>query len=583
MTGQDEKKGAISSFSIGLGSNAPMATPIAPPPPFRVLVAGDFGLTGQQAAINVTGLDIADILATNSAQFSLRAANNLGSHPSELEEEITFASPKDLRPAIVNRKFRFSRDLEAAGQDTAQIAGHGQRYDLVLKDLQQQGASATVDGTAPEAKSTASQPSGDTSPRGGAADGLEALFSMVDVPTEPERSTDSGSIAKAAVDAFVQKTMREERHPAEKAGSSNNTSPASKLADRQSRAFFATPKLQTVLANWHSLKLLLTELPASLPLELHLLQLDHDLSAEDLADRLGGADAALLEELYDAVLFANSLGVSGRDAETVKTIARTCADADTVALLTLDPDFSGLPGEQLASMESPHQVLDAPGYEIFQSLREFQAASHIALFWNDARLSLADAAYPAIYSPSAWIALSRVLAQLEREVFPHLPVGVPADFDGLEVEESLSKGRAVAIATRYLAGPGAAPSLTQCGINVLEGVANRTSLVFCRAVTARTGKEGRGSLDQALLVSRLFSLFQEALGGALSPEQTPQERVAAIAGNLDKLSASLAGQVSFQVQRMEAEDQDLINVSAAVLGGWASGQTHSFYLPAIDG
>ncbi len=34
---------------------------------------------------------------------------------------------------------------------------------------------------------------------------------------------------------------------------------------------------------------------------------------------------------------------------------------------------------------------------------------------------------------------------------------------------------------------------------------------------------------------------------------------------------------------MAVEDQDLIGVTAIVQGGWASGQQHSFYLPASGG
>jgi hypothetical protein len=141
----------------------------------------------------------------------------------------------------------------------------------------------------------------------------------------------------------------------------------------------------------------------------------------------------------------------------------------------------------------------------------------------------------------------------------------------------------VATATRFLAGHGLAPSLAQCGINVLEGVANRTDLVFRRGVTVKPGKEGRGSLDQALLVSRLFSLFQEALGGAVTAGQSAEERESAVTRHLDDLSRSLSGQVVFEVKRVAAEDQDLIGVSAVVRAGWAAGQQHAFYLPASGG
>ena len=585
MTGQDENKGGISSFSIGLGDGTPQAVPVSPPPPFRVLIAGDFGLPSNRGLLNITGLDVAEVLEENQPEFDVQSANGLGSHPAELEEHLAFSKVKDLRPATIAGNFKFQREIAAAKVDPDELEAYGQRYDKLLARLRA-GTATTAEQTdtpRPSAGSTASDDASSGSGMGEAVDGLDALFSMVNTPDKADKPSGNSEIAKAAVDAFVRKTLREESQDFVKPPPAKKSSPQSELADAQSRAFFAAPKLHTVMENWHGLKLLLSELSLSLPFELHLMQLDHDLAPDALADLIGGYDGALQAELYDVVLFANRTAVSGQDAECVKVITRECAESDTVGLIALQSDFSGVPGEELADMEAAHQLLEEPGFESFQGLRGTDAASHVSLFWNDARLSSEEPAYPAVFASAAWIALSRVIAQLANEVFPHLPVGVPADFDALEVEESVTMGRNVATAVRFHAGPGAAPSLAQCGINVLEGVANRTSLVFRRGVTLQPGKEGRGSLDQALLVSRLFSLFQEALGGALSPGQTADARVAAVADSLGKLSASLTGQVSFQVKRVQVEDQDLINVTASVLGGWASGQTHSFYLPAEDG
>ncbi len=84
-------------------------------------------------------------------------------------------------------------------------------------------------------------------------------------------------------------------------------------------------------------------------------------------------------------------------------------------------------------------------------------------------------------------------------------------------------------------------------------------------------------------MSRLFSLFQEALGEAVFAGQDADEREAAVATSLEVLSRSLSDKVTFEVERMAVEDQDLIGVTAFVRDGWASGQQHSFYLPASGG
>jgi len=579
MSGQDEHKGGIASFSIGLGKDGPQATPVSPAPPFRVLIAGDFGLSGAESARNITGLDMAEILEQGAPAFSVTADNELGSHPGQLEERIAFADLKGLRPATILSGFQFFQDLEAGKANPEGLAAYGQRYDKALEALQSAGQPSLEDLPAPLPNYDSDAPKPVTS----GADGLDSLFSMIDMSGDKSEPSDSSSMAKAAVDAFIQNTLREEKATYTQPVLTGETSPVAALQTAQAVQFFGDGRLHAVLQNWHSLKLLLSELETGLPLELHLLQLGRDLGPDGLTAVLGGPSGALQAELYDIVLFANQTGITAGDADRVKTLAGDCAESDTVGLLNLVAEFAGVPGEQLGGLEAAHQLLDQPGFEGFRGLRESDGASHVALFWNEARLTAPGEGYPAIFAPGAWIALAQILAQLGSEVFPRLPVGTPVDFDALEVAEAKSMGRAVAMASRFLAGHGLAPSLAQTGINVLEGVANRTDLVFRRGVTVKPGKEGRGSLDQALLVSRLFSLFQEALGGAVSAGQNAADREESVERNLQDLSTALDDQVVFEVKRMTVEDQDLIGVSAVVRSGWAASQQHSFYLPASDG
>ena len=579
MTGQEKPKGGLASFSIGLGKKGPGAMPVAPAPPFRVLIAGDFGLVSGRPAFNVTGKDVAEILQSHRPAFAARAANLLGSHPAELEEEITIDSLKDLRPVSIRSRFRFARDLAAAGDDAAALQAHGQRYDKVIDFLnaaEQTAENPLKGGVIPSYDDA--KPSGE-----GAGDGLDMLFSMINAPGEKQQPSDSGSRAKSAVDAFIQQALNEVGGTAAPSAVQPEETDEATPGEAQARLFFETGKLKTVLANWQGLQFLLSEILFDLPLELHLLQMDHDLDASSLSSLLGGYDGALQAELYDVVLFANETGISASGAERLKALASDCAEADTVGLIALQPEFAGIAGEDLAAMDAAHQVLDRPEFDVFHDLRESEAAHHLALFWNEAKLSSDADGAPARFVSGAWIALSEILTQTETKTFPRLPVGLPVDFDALELSEARSMGQAVATAARFQAGASTARSLAQCGINVLEGLPNRTELLFRFGVTATPGEEGRGSLDQALLVSRLFSLFQEALGGAVTADQDAEDREEAVRNNLDALSASLSGQVDFDVRRVGAGDRELIGVMAAVRGGWASGQQHWFYLPATGG
>ena len=244
MSGQDQNKGGIASFSIGLGKDGPQAVPIAPAPPFRVLIAGDFGLPAAGSALNITGLDAAEILQPNAPEFSVTADNLLGSHPAQLEEQVRFASLKDLRPATILKSFGFAKDLEAAGDDPDRLAASGQRYDKVAAALRAGQSLPAGDTPLPSYDERAPEPK--TQVEG--TDGLDSLFSMIDMSGGKEGPKDSGSLAKAAVDAFIQDTLREESGVAPAQPAVNASSPAASLQEAQSALFFDTGKLRAVSA-----------------------------------------------------------------------------------------------------------------------------------------------------------------------------------------------------------------------------------------------------------------------------------------------------------------------------------------------
>ncbi|WP_370201125.1 hypothetical protein, partial [Roseibium sp.] len=196
MTGEDDIKGGIASFSIGLGNKGHGAVPIKPAPPFRVLIAGDFGLAATGVAFNITGQDVEEILEQKTPSFSVSAANMLGSHPPELEEKVSFARLKDLHPTKLLRGFRFVRDLEAASGDQEQLAVHDQRYDKIGKSALDEQKSLLERLLKDDELPTSEQgkrKENDASSSSKGTEGLDALLSMIRSPEEKAAPGESGS------------------------------------------------------------------------------------------------------------------------------------------------------------------------------------------------------------------------------------------------------------------------------------------------------------------------------------------------------------------------------------------------------
>src|SRR4029453_12852404 len=82
--GDDDKQSGIRSFSCALGPappEAPRAT--RPAPPYRLLIAGDFGIAEEGRRLPLSG-DLAELLGEARPVVEVSAQNLLGSFPVTL-------------------------------------------------------------------------------------------------------------------------------------------------------------------------------------------------------------------------------------------------------------------------------------------------------------------------------------------------------------------------------------------------------------------------------------------------------------------------------------------------------------------
>ena len=104
------------------------------PPPYRMLVAGDFGLEadGDRRMLGAGGL--AALLAEAPPRVTVEAANALGSTPETLGETFEFADPGSLRPEQLIRKLtHLSRALKAMQAGPEALAEAGRTFSRLAR------------------------------------------------------------------------------------------------------------------------------------------------------------------------------------------------------------------------------------------------------------------------------------------------------------------------------------------------------------------------------------------------------------------------------------------------------------------
>ena len=569
MAQDDETPTGIKSFSVGLGDGTPLPQDRQPPPPYRVLIFGDFATTvaGLQ---EITGKDISELISELSPALTVEAQNILGTLPATLIEDVSFKRPRDFKPASVGKTLEFRTAIKTAMAmgGVSGLADHGQRFDLLLNAANSAPEVSASGGAAPKPQ-TSSSPASDSN--SDEDDGLDALFSMVEAPNRSADSEVTQDLAKHAVQAFLSQTSSGEPRkptPSTPAPAGGGASFDAMIED-QAALFLKDRRLHQVLENWLALRVLLAELPRESSIRLFLVQVSATITTEDMLASLEEPDGALANAAFDVVLAANASSLAKDGASRLKRLATVAADNAACLLATLAPDFAGEGADTVGSRDTPHQMLDQIGFEQFASLQQSPASSNLALFWNKGRL-LAEEDDPAsVGMPASWIALLSILHAQAANGWPDFGAGQKLSIDQLETAEHTNTGRPVADSVMTYVSQESALSLASAGINVLRGQANRADVYFAGSRTVSAGKsdDPDAGVARALSMARLNTLLQVAFSTAPSGSKTAEESANNLQARLDEISDALFGAAQFSVTAARSEeDDDVLDIDAKLTG-----------------
>jgi hypothetical protein len=581
MAQDDETPTGIKSFSVGLGDGTPLPQDRQPPPPYRVLIFGDFA-TSVAGLLEITGKDISELISELSPALTVEAQNILGTLPATLIEDVSFKRPRDFKPAAVSKALEFRTTIKTAMAmgSVSGLADHGQRFDLLLDAAKSSSANAapemTASGDAAPKPQTSASPSSDS--KSDEDDGLDGLFSMVEPPKRSADSEATQDLAKHAVQAFLSQTSSGEPRksapptPAPAGGGASFNA----MIEDQAALVIKDHRLHQVLENWLALRMLLAELPRESSIRLFLVQVSATAAIEDVLASLEEPEGALAHAAFDVVLAANESSLAKDGASGFKRLATVAVDNATCLLGTLTPDFAGESADTVGSRDTPHQMLDQIGFEQFASLRQSPASSSLALFWNKGRLIADDDGPADVGLPASWVALLSILHAQAANGWPDFGAGKKLSIDQLETAEHTTTGKPVADSVMTFVSQDSALSLASAGINVLRGQANRAEVYFAgsRTVSASKSDEPDAGVARALSMARLNTLLQVAFSTAPSGSKTAEESANNLQARLDEISDALFNAVQFSVSAARSEeDEDVLDIDATLTGS-ARGDRH---------
>ena len=564
MTDEGTPSG-IKSFSGGFGSlPASSREAIGPAPPYRLLIAGDFGLPREGERHHFEG-DLAELLLRSRPTVEVTAENLLGSFPATVSETIRLAALADLRPTTLLKQFvHCSAAMEALARGHIDVGGeNGSRFDK-LAELLGANRQAPVAGTT----------------RAGTTEGDDGLFDLVDTSQSKVGNGDGSAVdliadfiadnvAPAATGSpSIDREMRGAAHA---------------LIDAQALALLSSPRLVQVLENWHGLRLLLETVGRARELEVTLLQVASDSDAESAYRRLAGDDGAMHDDLLDLLLFANRCSARANGADMLKALAEAAETFEIVALATLTADFAGIPAEELAALDAPHQMLSAAGFEAFNALGAQAVGRRLAIFWNDGLIVEGSARNPELYMPAAWVAAAMVARSVVATGWPGLASSASNELSGFPVVIRTLRGRQVATATRVMATDESAAGLASAGIATLTGRIDRDSIGIAHApcfASSRVNARREASLDDQLVLARLGQLLQATVPEVLGLVASPSEKADMLADRLARLAEAIPLSPRFTVTTaVDEERNQTIDITAVLPEGLAARRRFDFAVP----
>lgn len=572
MADEEAPKGGV-HLDAGFGAlgRRGAAREIGAPPPFDLVIVGDFGRSGPGRLTDISGEDIASLLAAHGAVARLEVGNRLGSQPPALAVALPLRALRDLDsaslPARVPELVRAS-EIAAAFARNPSLSGlddeaRGPRFEHLA-------AALLRDAPAPRPNAAASSPAAAPGDDGS----LDSLLSMVDIPAPPPEE----KRAQAAISAFVASTQS--RAPA-----APKAAPPPGLIAAQSADIAGHPDWLRLEAAWRGLGLIMAARGRGGVRPRLLLW---DAGREDLAETLAGAEfaQALAGDggRWGAVLALGAFEASPKDLATLRLIAQAGEALRTPVIVSLAEGFFGRPAQAVATLDDPAALLEGPAHDAWRGLRGAPESQYLFAAWNDLVLRAGEAGRAPLFGGAGIAVAAQIAASLSRSGWPTEILGNSAPLDGLDLAETVGAGgRSAAIPLRALVDPGVARDLARAGLICLTCRADRDQAWLVRAASAhdhgRVPDEHRAAMESfAGLPFRFVSTLLESLCRAtvagLPRGESDEAAAAAIARALsDALDGSGPGaSVDVAIRPPEGEAtrgfEISVRLGGAVMGGF---------------
>lgn len=567
MANDDRPQGGV-QVNAGFGGLRAQPRAIGALPRFELVIAGDFGGPRKQAMIDVSGEDIAAILAGFGARIGFDVPNRLGTEPPALAVDLPLRSLRDLDPkSLAARVPEIARAQEIAANfartRTLDEAAKSPRFALLAEELLRQLPPAReID--AP----TRTAPADDGS--------LDRLLGMVEMPAAPTPADK----AQSALSAFIGSNARRDATPV-----TAGALPA--LIAQQAQDVAAHPAWHRAEAGWRGLRLILSACGREAKPGLRL----WDVAAEDLADSVAGEGfaQALHEDRegprWGAILVLGAHAATAKDLAALKRLAAAGEALGTPVIVSLAPDFFGRPPQEVAAMDNPAALLDGPAHAAWRGLRSAPESRWLFACWNDLVLRAGEDGEAPLFGEAGLVVAAQIAASLGRSGWPTEILGGENPLEGLDLAEVPARaGRTAAIPLRASIDPGVARDLAGHGLICPVCRADRDQAWLVHAASAhdfgkvweeeRAAMEGFAGLAFRFVSALLEGVCDAALA-ALPRGLAAGEAAAAIAQALrDALDGSGPGAaVEVTPQQPEGEAERAFEVAVTlgrnVMGGFA--------------
>jgi predicted component of type VI protein secretion system len=280
---------------------------------------------------------------------------------------------------------------------------------------------------------------------------------MVDVPGAPPAQPD---VAKAAVAAFISTQAK----PQSAAPIPSSTPAIEPLLQAQIREAAVHPAWLALEAAWRSLRLIFAARERRAATRLFLCEVARDRCA-DVMESETFSDALRDAPPMRAILVMGAFSRTAKDLAQLDRVALVAERLATPAIVSLDADFLGATPQDVAAMDDPAALLDAPGYAAWRGLRGRVESRSLFAAWNDFALRPGAGEAPVLWGEPGVVVAAQILRSLSKTGWPTEIFGAESALGGLDVVETTMGGRVVAIPLR------AAPDLTRARDLAEEGFA----------------------------------------------------------------------------------------------------------------